>query len=233
MVDGSLVYHRGFGERRTAVSDSQAGAGNEPAGIHRRGPGRGQPDISPDRTVPPHGRPAPLRDDPAYRRQYLARRGYWASYFPDRTLIAETGSTIRVRVRNNLAGPHEIRFHRAGPGGATSAPVLSLQEDRPPGVSCAAAGNLPVHRPRQRARGKNPGPVRRAGGDRPRNAWRLAPGGAEFERQWLWLCHDVDSDWARIASRGQTVNPITTPAVPRYFTLNGCAGYPVAGGHHR
>jgi hypothetical protein len=59
----------------------------------------------------------------------------------------------------------------------------------------------------------------------PRNAWRLAPGAAEFERQWLWLCHDVDSNWARISSRGQTVNPLATPAVPDYFTINGFAGF--------
>jgi hypothetical protein len=35
----------------------------------------------------------------------------------------------------------------------------------------------------------------------------------------------VDSNWARISSRGQTVNPLATPAVPDYFTINGFAGF--------
>jgi FtsP/CotA-like multicopper oxidase with cupredoxin domain len=59
----------------------------------------------------------------------------------------------------------------------------------------------------------------------PGAAWQLFPGGAEFERQWLWLCHDVEPAWARIAARGRTVDPATTPAVPRYFTINGHSGF--------
>jgi hypothetical protein len=55
--------------------------------------------------------------------------------------------------------------------------------------------------------------------------WLTAPNGPEFERQWLWILHAVDPEWARIASRGGTVDPGLTPAYPRYFTLNGCSGF--------
>lgn len=49
--------------------------------------------------------------------QQLVRRSYWASYFPERTLIAETGSTISITLHNHLAQPHELRFHSCGPAG--------------------------------------------------------------------------------------------------------------------
>jgi hypothetical protein len=31
--------------------------------------------------------------------------------------------------------------------------------------------------------------------------WRLSEGGAEFERQWLWVCHDIDPVGASSAGR--------------------------------
>ena len=216
------------GIRRPAYPQGrrEAGTGNKPAGVHGHRPGGRQPELSPHRTVPPHGRPAPLRPNPAFQRQYLARRAYWASFFPDRTLIAETGSTISILLHNNLPQPHELRFHSAGPAGAdvTSGTVgpgksklLEFRAPLPGTYLFTDPGNQPVER--------TLGLYGALVVIDPSNAWRLAPGGAEFERQWLWLCHDVDSNWARIASRGQTVNPITTPAVPRYFTLNGHAGF--------
>lgn len=118
MVDGSLVYHRGFGDRRTALNDPKPALAMSPRVITANGrvvASRTYPLGAP---VPPHGRPAPLRPDPAFPREFLARRGHWASFFPDRTLIAEMGSTIQIMVHNNLAQPHELRFHRAGAGGA-------------------------------------------------------------------------------------------------------------------
>jgi FtsP/CotA-like multicopper oxidase with cupredoxin domain len=226
MVDGSLVYHRGFGDRRTAVNDPAPALAMTQRVITANGRvvvSRTYPLGAP---VPPHGRPAPLRADPAFARQFLARRGYWASFFPPRTLIAETGSTIEIMVHNNLAQPHEMRFHGAGPGGADvgSGPVAPGQSKlvrfpapRPGTYIYTDPGNQPV----ERTLGLYGGLVVID----PRNAWRLAPGAAEFERQWLWLCHDVDSNWARIASRGQRVDPVATPAVPNYFTINGFSGF--------
>lgn len=226
MVDGALVYHRGFGERRTAVTDPKPALIMTPRVFTAGGQivaSRTYPLSAP---IPPHGRPQPLRPDTANSGEYLARRGYWASYFPDRTLIAETGSTIRILLHNNLAQPHELRFHRAGKAGAdvSSGPVapgaaklLQFAAPAPGTYLFTDPGNEPVERP-----------LGLYGGlvvIDPRNAWRLAPGGAEFERQWLWYCHDVDSNWARIASQGKTVNPVTTPAVPRYFTINDYSGF--------
>lgn len=226
MVDGALVYHRGFGDRPTRREDPKPALAMSPRVFTASGQvvaSRSYPLTAP---VPPHGRPAPLRPDPAFQRQYLARRAYWASFFPDRTLIAETGSTISILLHNNLPQPHELRFHGAGPAGAdvtsgSVAPAKSkLMEFRAP-LPGTYLFTDPGNQPVERTLGLYGALVVID----PRNAWRLAPGGAEFERQWLWLCHDVDSNWARIASRGQTVNPLATPAVPRYFTLNGYSGF--------
>ncbi|MCU1562574.1 MAG: copper resistance protein [Arthrobacter sp.] len=226
MVDGSLVYHRGFGDRPTKLSDAEPSLAISPRVFTAAGQVVASRTYPLAAAVPPHGRPAPLRPDPAQARNFLARRGYWASFFPDRTLIAETGSTIRLMVRNRLSQPHELRFHAAGPSGADvgTGPVAAggskLLEFKapPPGTYLFSdPGNEPV----ERTLGLYGGLVVID----PRAAWRLSPGGTEFERQWLWLCHDVEPNWARIASRGQTVNPATTPAVPRYFTINGYAGF--------
>jgi FtsP/CotA-like multicopper oxidase with cupredoxin domain len=226
MVDGSLVYHRGFGERPTTVSDVSPSLALSPKVFTAAGQVVASRTYPLAAAPPPHGRPAPLRPDPENPGGFLAKRAFWASYFPDRTLIAETGGTIRVTVRNHLSQPHELRFHSAGSAGGDvgTGPVppggtrLLEFAAPPPGTYLFSdPGNGPV----ERTLGLYGGLVVID----PRNAWQLFPGGTEFERQWLWLCHDVDPVWARIASRGQTVNPDSTPAVPRYFTLNGCAGF--------
>jgi FtsP/CotA-like multicopper oxidase with cupredoxin domain len=226
MVDGSLVYHRGFGDRPTRKEDPKPALKMGPRVFTAAGQvvaSRSYPLKAP---VPPYGRPAPLRPDPLFPRQFLARRGYWASYFPERTLIAETGSTVSILLHNTLSQPHELRFHAAGPAGAdaTSGPVapgksrlLEFRAPLPGTYLFSDPGNQPVER--------TLGLYGALVVIDPRNAWRLNPGGVEFERQWLWLCHDVESNWARIASQGKTVNPLTTPAVPRYFTLNGYSGF--------
>ncbi|MDQ0867400.1 multicopper oxidase domain-containing protein [Arthrobacter globiformis] len=226
MVDGSLVYHRGFGDRPTPVNDPRPALVMSPRVITAAGrvvASRTYPLGAP---VPPVGRPRALRPDPANRNEFLVRRGYWASFFPDRTLIAETGSTIHILLHNHLAQPHELRFHRAGTAGTDvgSGPVapgktrlFQFRAPAPGTYLFTDPGNQPVER--------TLGLFGALVVIDPRNAWRLAPGAAEFERQWLWICHDVDAQWARIASRGQTVNPATTPAVPRYFTINGHSGF--------
>jgi len=141
MVDGSLVYHRGFGERRTALNDPKPALAMNPRVITADGrvvSSRTYPLSAPP---PPKGRPQPLRPDAGNKGVYFVRRGHWASYFPERTLIAETGSTIQIRVHNNLSQQHELRFHRAGTGGADvgSGP---LPRDKP--SFCSSGRRCPV-----------------------------------------------------------------------------------------
>jgi FtsP/CotA-like multicopper oxidase with cupredoxin domain len=226
MVDGSLVYHRGFGDRRTALKDPKPALAISPR-IFTSGGGlvasRTYPLGAP---LPPLGRPVPLGPDPANPGQHLVRRGYWSSYFPERTLIAETGSRVSIRLHNNLAQPHELRFHGCGRAGTdVSTGIVAPGKNRLLEFPAPPAGTYlftdPGNQPVERILGLYGALVVID----PKNAWRLAPGGAEFERQWLWLCHDVESNWARIASRGETVDPLTTPPVPRYFTINGYAGF--------
>jgi plastocyanin len=59
----------------------------------------------------------------------------------------------------------------------------------------------------------------------PDSPWRFGATGPEFERQWMWILHNVDPAWAGIASRQGTVDPDKTPAYPRYFALNGRSGF--------
>jgi FtsP/CotA-like multicopper oxidase with cupredoxin domain len=226
MVDGSLVYHRGFGDRPTRINDPKPALKMGPRVFTAAGQvvaSRIYPLKAP---VPPYGRPAPLGADPAFQRQFLARRAHWASFFPERTLIAETGSTISILVHNNLSQPHELLFHQAGSAGVhvrsgKVAPGQSkLLEFRAPAPGTYLFSD-PGSEPVERTLGLYGGLVVID----PRNAWRLGQNGPEFERQWLWMCHDVAPNWARLASQGQTVNPLTTPAVPRYFTLNGYSGF--------
>jgi FtsP/CotA-like multicopper oxidase with cupredoxin domain len=56
------------------------------------------------------------------------------------------------------------------------------------------------------------------------NWWTFKDGEAEFERQWLWLLADIDPEWSRLARMGVTIDPVKTPLLPRYFTINDRAG---------
>jgi hypothetical protein len=233
MVDGALVYHRGFGDRPTAVQDPAPSLTLSPHVFTAGGRTVKSRTYPLDAVPPPHGRPAPAYSDPDNPGQYLVRRAYWASYFPERTLIAEAGSTISLRVHNNLATEHELMFVGAGPGGANRntgkiAPGKAklLEFEAPP------PGTYVYCDPGSRPDDALMDPVERTLGlagallvTNTESPWRISPGGPEFERQWLWICHDVDPAWARIASRGETVNVKATPAFPRYFTLNGRSGF--------
>lgn len=233
MVDGSLVYHRGYGDRATPTTDGNPALKMSPQVFTAAGAVVASRHYPLNAPVPPFGRPAPSGPDPEFQTQYLARRRYWASYFPERTLIAETGSTVSILLHNNLSQPHELRFHGAGAGAATpggsradiSSGVVGPGQTRllefPAPVPGTYLFSDPGNEPVERTLGLYGALVVVD----PQDAWRLSPGGIEFERQWLWLCHDVEPNWARIASTGQAVNPATTPAVPRYFTLNGYSGF--------
>jgi hypothetical protein len=233
MVDGSLVYHRGFGERRTSVGAPAPSLALSPHVFTADGRTVKSRTYPLNAVPPPLGRPAPAYSDPKHPGQYLVRRRYWASYFPERTLIAEAGSTISLRVHNNLAKAHELMFLGVGPKGTNrttgkiapgKAVLLEFKAPLPgtyiycdPGSRPDDASKDPVERTLGLA-----GALMVAD---PKSPWRTTADGPEFERQWLWICHAVDPQWARIASRGQTVDPKATPAFPRYFTLNGRSGF--------
>ncbi|KRF09290.1 Tat pathway signal protein [Arthrobacter sp. Soil782] len=226
MVDDTLVYHRGFGSRPTDVDDPSPSLTMDPTVITVAGdviPSRSYPLEAP---LPPRGTPAPLRADAANPGQFLIRRNYWASYFPARTIIAELGSSIRLRVQNRLGKPHTLTVFGAGTDGGdlTTGPVapdavatLDFPCPRPGTYIFADPTNAPV----ERVLGLFGVLVVMD----PEHQWDIAEDLATFERQWVWICHCVESRWASMEAAGQTVDPVQTPALPRYFTLNGRSGF--------
>lgn len=226
MVDDTLVYHRGFGSRPTDVDDPDPSLTMDPAVITVTGnvvPSRTYPLDAP---VPPRGTPAPLRADEANPGQYLIRRNYWASYFPQRTIIAELGSTVRLRIQNRLGKPHTLTVFGAGPdGGNLTTDAIAPDSVATLDFPCPPPGTYifadPTNAPVERVLGLFGVLVVMD----PEHQWDIAVDRATFERQWLWITHAVESRWASMEASGQTVNPATTRAVPRYFTLNGRSGF--------
>lgn len=233
MVDGSSVYHRGFGEAPTPVSAATPSLTISPHVFTADGRTVKSRTYPLDAALPPEGRPVPAFRDPEHPGEYLVRRAYWASYFPERTLIAESGAVVSLRVHNTLSEPRALLVVAAGPGGTHvgTGPIppqtsVMLEFDAPPPgtyIYCdpGTRPDDPRQDPVQRTLGLF-GALLVANTSAP---WLPAPGGPEFERQWLWLLHCVDPAWARRASRGETIDPATTPAYPRYFTLNGRSGF--------
>lgn len=226
MVDDTLVYHRGFGSRPTDVDDPNPSLRTDATVITAANevvPSRSYPLGAP---LPPKGTPAPLGPDPANPGQYFIRRNYWASYFPERTVIAEFGSTVRFRVQNRLNKAHTLTVFGAGPnrGDLTTGPI------EPDGVGtlefpCPPPGTYifadPTNAPVERVLGLFGVLVVMD----PQAQWDIAPGLASFERQWLWICHAIEPRWAAAEASGQTVDPAQNRAIPRYFTLNGRSGF--------
>ncbi|HYM63399.1 MAG TPA: multicopper oxidase domain-containing protein [Gaiellaceae bacterium] len=237
MVDGALVYMRGFGERPTNLTDPNPSLTIEPHVFLR--PTAQLPNgqlvkshFFPFTAVPPpEGCPTPAGPASGTTIYHVLRRQYWASFFPRRTIIAEQGSTIRLSVTNRLLDPHSfvISGDRA-PGGPPAAPIVS--RNIAPGATEQISFTAPppgtyLYHDTQNA------PVNRVLGLHgvlivvPSDPWRLSDklGAAEFERQWLWLCNDIEPEWGRLTRMGQTVDPVRTPALPRYFTLNDRSGF--------
>ena len=220
MVDDSLVYMRGFGGTPTDISAPKPSLRISPQVFLADGSLISSRTYPLDAPKPPDGRPAPLSEHPVLPGEYLIRRDYWASYFPDRTIIAETGSTVRLRVHNRLQQTHALRI----PGVADTGPIApgataSVEFVAPP------AGTYAYYDP-------GGGSVERILGLHgvlvvvaPSVQWKLGPGLAEFERQWVWMCQDVDPVWGARARAGQVIDPAKTPPVPRYFMLNDRSGF--------
>jgi hypothetical protein len=233
MVDGTLVYHRGFGDRRTVVMDPKPSLAVSPRVFQRNGSVVASRTYPLKAAVPPQGRPTPAAKDPLNPGEFLVRRAHWASFFPDRTLIAETGSTISIRVTNNLTQDHSLQFLNAGPSrGHVGTGAIKPGQSKALTFRAPAEGTYLYCDPGADPADPEADPVQRVLGlfgalivVNPDSPWRAGPHGTEFERQWLWLLHGVDPVWAAIASRNGTVDPAKNPVHPRYFTLNDRSGF--------
>jgi FtsP/CotA-like multicopper oxidase with cupredoxin domain len=223
MVDDSLVYMRGFGDA-PADGSPEPSLRISPRVFLADGTLVASRRYPLDAAVPEDGRPDPLGQHPDLPGIYRIRRSHWASFFPERTIIAESGSTIRLRVHNLLDQVHELAIDVPGPDTPTTGPIVprgTAELELP----APAPGTYAYHDPRG-------GSVQRLLGLHgvlvvvdPQARWKLAPGRAEFERQWVWICQDVDPVWAARARAGETIDPVRTPPVPRYFMLNDRSGY--------
>ena len=226
MVDGSLVYMRGFGDRPTLADDPEPSLTTIPH-VFLAGGLNVQSRYYPlEAELPHHGRPEPAGPDPARPGEYRIRRAHWASFFPRRTIIAETGSTVRLRIHNRLGQPHAFAI----PDGLGPGKTLTTGEIQPgataeltfvPTRAGTYAYSDPTNAPVERILGLHGALVVVPAYDR----WRNKPLGTEFERQWLWLCQDVDPVWGQRARAGETIDPVATPALPRYFMLNDRSGF--------
>jgi FtsP/CotA-like multicopper oxidase with cupredoxin domain len=220
MVDGSLVYMRGFGELPTTINDPRPSLSISPQLFLADGRLESRRVYPTDAEVPVHGRPGNAGVSDAVSGYYRIRRAHWASFFPRRTIVAETGSTVRLRVHNRLATPHAFHIPRLVSSGPI-APGSSYEVSFVPTTAGTHVFSDPTNGPVERVLGLHGVLVVVPAGDR----WRNVPGGTEFERQWLWICQDVDPVWSRRAHAGEAIDATRTPAVPRYFMLNDRSGY--------
>ena len=226
MVDGALVYMRGFGD--APASDPRPSLTIAPtvfaAGAAGPVASRFHPLVGPDR-LPEEGVPASAGADPAGGN--LISRRHWASFFPDRTIVAEAGSEIRLRITNRL--PQQHAFAIDGVVHETFGPAGSPTATKDVAFPAPAPGTYIYHDPTD-------APVNRVLGLHgvlvvvpAENPWSFDGREGEFERQWLWIFHDIDPEWGRRIQAGGIVDPAATPALPRYFTINDRSGvYAVA-----
>ncbi|HEX8781003.1 MAG TPA: multicopper oxidase domain-containing protein, partial [Nocardioides sp.] len=206
MVDDSLVYMRGFGAEPTDIGSPSPSLRIRPHVFLADGRLVASRSYPLDAPVPEEGRPDPAGPHPTVPGLSTIRREHWASSFPDRTIVAESGSTVRIRVHNRLSRPHTLRIDGvAATGPVTPGDTVALDFAAPP------PGTYVYDDP-------GGGSVERMLGLHgvllvvdPDARWRLGPGLAEFERQWLWLCQDVDPEWGERARAGEVIDPEETP----------------------
>jgi hypothetical protein len=169
--------------------------------------------------VPEDGTPADDGIDDSGPGLHFISRRRWASFFPRRTIVAESGSTIKLTITNRLRQPHTFTIAEADVD-----VELAPGETKDIDFAAPPPGTYLYH-------DTTDAPVNRVLGlygalvvvpaDRP---WTLDGTEGEFERQWLWLLADIDPEWGRLARLGATIDPKKTPCVPRYFTLNDRSG---------
>ena len=228
MVDGTLVYMRGFGE--AAADDPTPSLTITPTIFRRNVAAPVKRRFYPlNATVPFEGCPddAGIDNRTGKPALHFIRRHFWASFFPRRTIVAETGSIVKLRITNRLGDPHTFTIRRPG-----AADVVNVTLG--PAGTATATQDVDFAAPPPGTylyQDVSEAPVNRVLGlfgalvVVPTDPWTLdAAGEGEFERQWLWMFHDIDPEWARLARMGVRVDPQTTPALPRYFTLNDRSG---------
>ena len=225
MVDGSLVCMRGYGARPTAVDDPDPSLTVPPQLFLADGRQLASRHYPVDAEAPHEGRPDFEDVDAANAGHYRVSRARWASFFPARTILAETGSTVRLRVHNGLSGNHELDIPGlGGPDGVstgTIAPGATAELTFTPTVPGTYLYTDTSNGPVERMLGLHGVLIVVAADDR----WRNARGGTEFERQWLWMCQDVDPLWCQRARAGEVIDAEKTPPAPRYFMLNDRSGF--------
>ncbi|MFP3459327.1 multicopper oxidase domain-containing protein [Arthrobacter globiformis] len=195
MVDGTLVYHRGFGDRRTAVKGPKPSLFVSPRVFLRNGSVVASRTYPLKAAVPALGRPTPAAKDPLNPGEFLVRRAHWASFFPDRTLIAETGSTISIRVTNNLTQDHALQFLNAGPAkGHVGTGAIKPGQSKTLTFKAPTEGAYLYCDPGADPADPDADPVQRVLGlfgallvVNPDSPWLAGVDGPEFERQWLWI----------------------------------------------
>jgi hypothetical protein len=218
MVDGTLVYMRGFGQ--SATGDPTPSLTIEPQVFLADGRGPVASRLYPlDAEAPKDGAPADDGIDESEPGLHFISRRRWGSFFPRRTLVAETGSTVRLRITNRLKEPHTFTIAEAGVD-----VVVAPGEAKDVDFAAPRPGTYLYH-------DRTDAPVNRVLGlygalvvvpaDRP---WTLDGNEGEFERQWLWILGDIDPEWGRLARMGAKIDPLKTPSVPRYFTINDRSG---------
>ena len=223
MVDGTLVYTRGYGG--SPLGDPLPSLAIDPQLFlaDRVGPvaSRTYPLVGPER-IPEDGSPSAAGIDPSGVALHHIHRRHWASFFPRRTIVAETGSRIRLRITNRLGEPHtftidgvvDVRLGAAGT--ATSTRDIEFAAPAPGTYIYHDTAHAPVNR----VLGLFGVLVVVPAGA----PWTYDGREGEFERQFVWIFHDIDPDWARRARAGQAIDPVATPALPRYFTINDRSG---------
>ena len=98
MVDGALVYMRGYGE--VAAADPEPSLTISPKVFLRDGRGPVDSRFFPlDAEVPEEGTPAAPDIDPSGPHLHFITRRRSASFFPRRTIVAESGAGIRLQGR--------------------------------------------------------------------------------------------------------------------------------------
>ena len=91
MVDDSLVYMRGFGAAPTDIGSPDPSLHITPQVFLADGRLVSSRSYPLGAALPEEGRPDPLAPHPNLPGEFLIRRKFWASFFPDRTIIAEVG----------------------------------------------------------------------------------------------------------------------------------------------
>jgi hypothetical protein len=202
LIDGKTAYVWGYGTEARRGSVTLPGS-TFPAGAR----------MPTERTED-----GTLKADP-----YLERT--WASVLPERVLQLNEGETLELSITNTLREPHNFVIR----GVVDSGPIA-------PGATWTGTVPPTLQTGTYIFEDTLLGPVGRVLGlhgvvivTPPSEPWRLLPGSEslpflEFERQFVWIFHDIDPAWnaAAKAGRAATINPRSFK--PAYFTINGRSG---------